>query len=217
MRKNYDNNKIELYCHAKTSEHPELLKNLELETKHETDCPQMLCGKLEGRFLKLLTQLVKAQHILEIGMFTGYSALSMAEGLPNNGKLITLDINPETEKMARKYFSKSPHGHKIEIMMGPALDTINKLKNKIDYNFDLVFIDAEKRQYPDYFLNVLPMVRVGGLLIIDNTLSDGRVLAPITTERGKLMDEFNQLVLEHPGVESVLLPVRDGITLIRKN
>ncbi len=205
-------NRIEKYCHTKTNEPPQLLKNLEIATLHEMSAPQMLCGKLEGRFLKLLVQLINAKTILEIGMFTGYSALSMAEALSSEGKLITLDIDPKACEFAKKYFAQSPHGHKIEIIMGPALESMAKL----NIVFDMVFIDAEKRQYPDYFLNILPKVRQGGLIIVDNTLSDGRVLEPINTERGKAMDNFNTMVLQHSGVECVLLPVRDGITLIRK-
>lgn len=212
MNRNLNLQKVENYCHSKTSEPPVLLKNLEHATMQEMHCPQMLCGKLEGRFLKLLTHLVGARKILEIGMYTGYSALSMAEALPSDGKLITLDVDPRAEEFAKKYFAKSPHGHKIEIKMGPAMDTIAKL----DEIFDLVFIDADKKQYPDYFLSVLPKVRAGGLIVVDNTLSDGRVLDPSSTERGRLMDEFNQQVLENTHVETVLLPVRDGITLIRK-
>jgi caffeoyl-CoA O-methyltransferase len=212
MNRNLNLQKLEDYCHSRTSEPPALLKNLERATQHEMHAPQMLCGKLEGRFLKLLAQLVNAKKILEIGMFTGYSALSMAEALPVDGKLITLDIDPKAENFARRYFTQSPHGHKIEIKMGPALDTIQQLTD----TFDLVFIDAEKKQYPDYFLNILPKVRAGGLLVVDNTLSEGRVLEPQDTERGRLMDEFNSMVARHTGVETVLLPVRDGITLIRK-
>lgn len=206
------NDRIEKYCHSKTIEPSALLKNLELATKHEMECPQMLCGKLEGRFLKLLASIIKAKNILEVGMFTGYSALSMAEALPSDGVLITLDIDSKAEEMAQKFFAKSPHGYKVKIMMGNALETIANLTQ----TFDLVFIDANKKEYPEYFLNILPLVRHGGLIVVDNTLSDGRVLEPITTERGKAMDEFNQMVLEHPGVETVMLPVRDGITLIRK-
>lgn len=205
-------NRIEKYCHTKTKEPPQLLKDLEIATLHEMRAPQMLCGKLEGRFLKLLVQLINAKTILEIGMFTGYSALSMAEALPSEGKLITLDVDPKACEFAKKYFAQSPHGHKIEIIMGPALESMAKL----NIIFDMVFIDAEKRQYPDYFLNILPKVRHGGLIVVDNTLSDGRVLEPINTERGKAMDNFNTMVLQHSDVECVLLPVRDGITLIRK-
>ena len=207
------NSQIEQYCHNKTSEPPVLLKNLELTTKSEMELPQMLCGKLEGRFLKLLAQLIKAKNILEIGMFTGYSALSMAEALPSDGVLITLDIDPKAEEVALKYFAKSPHGYKIKIMMGKASETIANLTQA----FDLVFIDADKKQYPEYFLSILPKVRSGGLIVVDNTLSDGRVLEPRTTERGKLMDEFNSMIVNYPGVEVVMLPIRDGITLVRKS
>lgn len=212
MNRNLNLKKVEDYCFSKTSEPPVLLKNLEHDTRTQMHCPQMLCGKLEGRLLKLLTQLVNAKTILEIGMYTGYSALSMAEGLPVDGKLITLDIDERAEEFAKKYFKKSPHGHKIEIKMGPALESLEALTE----TFDLVFIDAQKSEYPDYFEKVLPKVRSGGLIVVDNTLSDGRVLDPIDTKRGQLMDEFNQMVLANDQTESVLLPVRDGITLIRK-
>jgi caffeoyl-CoA O-methyltransferase len=148
-------------------------------------------------------------------MFTGYSALSMAEGMPSEGKLITLDIDEKIKEIASKFFAKSAHGHKIEIKIGPALDSIAELA-KNNSVFDLVFIDADKKAYPDYFLKTLPLVRSGGLIVVDNTLSDGRVLETDKHERGKAMDEFNNLVLSHSGVETVLLPVRDGITLIRK-
>lgn len=212
MNINFNLVEVEEYCHSKTTEPPVLLKTLELATNREMSCPEMLCGKLEGRFLKLLVQLINAKNILEIGMFTGYSALSMAEGLGADGKLVTLDIDDKVEEFAKKHFAKSPHGHKILVKIGNALDIIDTL----DMTFDLVFIDADKKQYPNYFLKVLPKVRIGGLIVVDNTLSSGRVLDPQATERGKLMDQFNQMVLEHADVESVLLPVRDGITLIRK-
>lgn len=212
MNRNLNLKKVEEYCHSRTSEPPVLLKNLEIATKNEMHCPQMLCGKLEGRLLKLLANLVNAKKILEIGMFTGYSALSMAEALPSGGKLITLEVDPRAQEFAKKYFAKSPHGHKIEIRMGDALNSISDLTD----TFDLVFIDADKKPYPDYFKAVLPKVRSGGLIVVDNTLSDGRVLEPHETQRGHLMDEFNKLVATYDGVETVLLPVRDGITLIRK-
>lgn len=215
MNRNLNLSQLEKYCHVNTTEPPALLKNLEHATQTQMSAPQMLCGKLEGRFLKLLAQLVNAKKILEIGMFTGYSALSMAEALPQNGQLITLDVDPKAAEFASKYFAKSPHGHKIEIILGDATDSINGLKTSKEL-FDLVFIDADKKQYPEYFKKVLPLVRSGGLIVVDNTLSEGRVLEPHAHARGKAMDEFNRLVVETTGVDTVLLPVRDGITLIRK-
>lgn len=212
MNKNLNLKQVEEYCHSRTSEPPVLLNHLATATKNEMHCPQMLCGKLEGRFLKLLAGLVNAKNVLEVGMYTGYSALSMAEALPVDGKLITLDVDPNAKEFAERYFAKSPHGHKIEIIMGPALDTIGQLEGP----FDLVFLDAIKKQYPDYFDLVLPKVRSGGLIVADNTLQSGLVLEPRDTERGQVMDEFNKYVLNHEQVETVLLPVRDGITLMRK-
>lgn len=211
--------KIDQYCHNRTSNPPVLLNTLEHKTNTEMHLPQMLCGKLEGRFLKMLTQLVNAKYVLEVGMYTGYSALSIAEGMSVDGKLITLDVDERVEQFARSFFDKSPHGHKIEIKMGPALDTIKTLKDKFmnsGCKLDLVFIDADKRGYPDYFSNILPMVRSGGLIVVDNTLLDGKVLDANNSSRGKMMDEFNQLVLNTKEVETVMLPIRDGVTLIRK-
>lgn len=202
---------INTYSEKNTSNPGRVLNNLELTTKLSLSNSQMLCGKLEGRLLKMLASLVNAKYILEIGMYTGYSALSMAESLPSEGKLITCDIDAEIKLIAEKFFKQSPHGHKIEIKIGPALETIQDL----NYKFDLVFIDADKPAYPDYYEMVFPKVRHGGLIIADNTLLSGDVINP-KSNRAKIMNQFNESLVHDKRVEVVFLPIRDGISLIRK-
>lgn len=202
---------IQQYVERHTHEEPELLQNLIYYTHANTTAPQMLTGRIEGRFLKLLVQISRAKNILEIGMFTGYSALSMAEGLPEDGKIITCDVDERCEKIARTYFERSPHGHKIEIKMGPALDTIAQLK----ITFDLVFIDADKKNYLNYYEAVLNKMSSGGIIVLDNTLWSGRVLNP-EDEQSQAIADVNKRIIEDERVENVLLSVRDGINLVRK-
>jgi caffeoyl-CoA O-methyltransferase len=202
---------LEEYVESKTDSPGPLLNELQKLTYEEIDLPQMLCGPLEGRFLKMLVEILSAKSVLEIGTFTGYSALSMAEGLPEDGKLITLDISAKNISFASKFIARSPHGKKITIMEGPALDSIAKL----DGPFDLVFIDADKTNYLNYYRAVLPKVRNGGLIAADNVLWSGRVLKP-TEESDHAICAFNDAVVSDPSVEKVLLPIRDGLYLIRK-
>lgn len=202
---------IESYAHDLTQAEPELLQELAAETHARMALAQMLTGRLEGRFLKLLVQLSGAKRILEIGMFTGYSALSMAEALPDEGRLITCDIDPVAEAFARRYFARSPHGHKIELRMGPALDTIATLSGSLD----LVFLDADKENYLAYYEAVLPRLRSGGLLVIDNALWSGRVLRP-EDEESRVIDALNRRIAQDERVENVLLTLRDGVNLVRK-
>jgi caffeoyl-CoA O-methyltransferase len=173
--------------------------------------PQMQVGRIEGRFLKMLVRLVRARRILEIGMFTGYSALMMAEGLPDDGRMITCDVNPVAEEVARRYFNQSPYGHKIEIRLGPALDTIKSLTEPLD----LVFIDADKTNYSNYYEAVMPLVRPGGLIVADNVLWSGRVLDPKSDDDHAIV-AFDKLVQSDPRVENVCLTVRDGMMLAWK-
>jgi caffeoyl-CoA O-methyltransferase len=203
--------KIEEYAINKTEPTSKLLQELVSETHEKTTLPQMLTGPIEGRFLKLIVQIIQAKRILEIGTFTGYSALSMAEGLPDTGELITLDIDPDVIAIARKYFERSEHGHKIRIMQGQALETIKKLAG----NFDLVFIDADKENYSNYYEAALPLIRSGGVVIIDNVLWGGKVLSPKDAS-DKAIVAVNDLVSKDNRVDRVLLPIRDGIFLIRK-
>jgi caffeoyl-CoA O-methyltransferase len=154
---------IEEYAITKSEPTGQLLKDLVEETKKRTTMPQMLCGPIEGRFLKMMVLASGAKRVLEIGMFTGYSALSMAEGLPADGELMTCEIDPDVIAIAKSYFAKSEHGKKIKVLEGAALDSIKKLSGPID----LVFIDADKDNYANYYEAVLPLVRQGGLILID--------------------------------------------------
>ncbi len=202
---------IEEYAVAKSEPTDNLLKELVGETYKRTTMPQMLCGPIEGRFLKLLVQITGAKRVLEVGMFTGYSALSMAEGLPEGGELITCEIDPEVIRIAQSYFDRSPHGKKITIKQGAGLDTIESLQAP----FDVVFIDADKTNYLNYYKAVLPLVRSGGVICVDNVLWGGSVLSP-KDEDGKAIAALNEFVAADTSVDRVLLPVRDGIFVIRK-
>ena len=204
--------KIEQYAFDHTSEEGELLRRLENETYEKLEIPQMTTGRIEARLLKLLARLVGAQRILEIGTFAGYSALSMAEALPEDGTLVTCDEDPVAIAFAQKYFSESPHGKKIKQMEGPALESIKKLTG----SFDMAFIDADKINYSNYYEAILPMIRPGGLIAVDNVLWSGRVLNP-QDESDRAIHQFNEQVIKDQRVESVLLTVRDGLNCIIKN
>ena len=204
--------KIEQYAFDHTSEEGELLRRLEKETYEKLEIPQMTTGRIEARLLKLLARLVGAQRILEIGTFAGYSALSMAEALPEDGTLVTCDEDPVAIAFAKKYFSESRHGKKIKQMEGPALESIKKLTG----SFDMAFIDADKINYSNYYEAILPMIRPGGLIAVDNVLWSGRVLNP-QDESDRAIHQFNERVVKDQRVESVLLTVRDGLNCIIKN
>jgi caffeoyl-CoA O-methyltransferase len=202
---------IEEYATALTEPVAPLFEQLREETYSKMELPQMQVGPLEGSFLRLLVRLSRAKRVLEIGMFTGYSALMMAEGLPEDGELITCDINPKAEEVARRYFAKSPDGKKIKVRMGPALETIKSLNGP----FDLVFIDADKENYARYYDAVLPLLRSGGLIVADNVLWSGRVLKP-QEQTDRAIVAFNQKVATDSRVEKVMLTIRDGMTLAWK-
>jgi caffeoyl-CoA O-methyltransferase len=202
---------IEDFAAAHSDAPSELLVRLREETIASIESPGMQVGPLEGALLRMLVRLTGARRVLEIGMFTGYSALCMAEGLPDDGELITCDVNPKAEAIARRYFAQSPHGKKIHVRMGPALETIKTLKGPLD----LVFIDADKSNYPAYYDAVFPLLRQGGLIVGDNTLWSGKVLDP-KTEDDRAIVAFDQKVAQDPRVERVLLTVRDGVMLARK-
>src|SRR5205823_223170 len=189
----------------------DLYARLREETYRTTERPEMQVGLIEGRFLQMLVRLIGARNILEIGMFTGYSALMMAEGLPDDGRLITCDIDPKAEAIARRYFAESPHGHKIEIRMGPALETLDSLSGQID----MAFIDADKANYSKYYEGCMELLRPGGLIVADNVLWSGRVLKP-EDEDTRAIVSFNEWVLADPRVENVCLTVRDGLMLVWK-
>ena len=202
---------VEDFAHDHTKEESDLFRRLRDETYREMQSPQMQVGRIEGKFLKMLVRLVGARRVLEIGMFTGYSALMMAEGLPDDGRIITCDVNPKAEAVARKYFAESSHGHKIEVRMGPALETIKSLTGPLD----MVFIDADKGNYSNYYNACFPLVRPGGLIVADNVLWSGRVVNP-EDEDTRAIVAFDKLVQSDPRVENVCLTVRDGMMLAWK-
>lgn len=202
---------IEQYAYDHTKAEGDLFIDLREETYKKMASPQMQVGRIEGQFLKMLVRLTRAKNILEIGMFTGYSALMMAEALAEDGKLITCEISPDSETMAKSYFAKSPHGHKIEVRMGPALDTIASISQMQD----MIFIDADKANYPLYYQNCMKILRPGGLIVVDNVLWSGRVLNPEDKDT-LAIDQFNKQVTEDPAVENVCLTVRDGMMLVWK-
>ncbi len=202
---------IERYAHDHTRERPALFEELRAYTHANVPAPQMQVGRVEGSLLKLLAGLCGARRILEIGTYTGYSALCMAEALPEGGELVTCDINPEVAKVARSFFDKSPHGRKIRIALGDAIDTIRGL----DGPFDMLFLDADKARYIAYYEAILPKLRAGGLVVADNVLWSGEVLKP-GSDDGRGLAAFNEHVTRDARVENVMLTVRDGIMLARK-
>lgn len=202
---------LEDYAFDRTRPEPDLLRALAEETYARMASPQMLTGRLEGRLLKLLAAATGAKRVLEIGTFTGYSALSLAEGLPDDGRVITCEIEKAHADMAQRYFERSPHGRKIEIRLGPALRTLEALAGP----FDLAFIDADKSNYPAYYEKAMDLVRPGGLILVDNTLWSGQVLKPEDAET-KAIDAVNRRIASDPRAENVLLTVRDGLQVVRR-
>lgn len=202
---------IEQYCFVHTEHGPVLLQELAEETKRSVPHPQMLSGRVEGRFLKMLVQISGAKRVLEVGMYTGYSALSMAEGLPDDGEVHTLEMDAQVAAVAESFFDRSPHGHKIHVHMGNALDSIARLGGR----FDFVFLDADKENYPAYYQAISPRLNPGGLLVADNALWSGAVLNPKETTDVNI-HQLNQLICDDSFMENVLLPVRDGIHIARK-
>jgi predicted O-methyltransferase YrrM len=203
---------IEEYAEEHTSPDGELFERLAEETRAKTTAPQMMVGRIEGRFLATLVRLRGAQRILELGTFTGYSSISMASALPPDGSIITCDVDPEATAIARRYMDESGYGDRIEIRLGPALETIATLEGP----FDLVFIDADKPNYKAYYEAVLPLLAENGLVIADNVLWSGRVVEAGGDESTLAIKDFNEHVRNDARVASVMLTVRDGMTLIRK-
>ncbi|UCG78957.1 MAG: class I SAM-dependent methyltransferase [Nitrospirota bacterium] len=203
---------IEEYVEKHSSPVPLLLKELETETIEKTDSPQMLSGPVEGKFLQMLIKVSGARLVVEIGTFTGYSALMMAEGLPDNGRLITCEISEVSANIARKYFARSAHGNKIDLKMGPAIDTLKKIP---EGSVDFVFLDADKVSYSLYYEEGLRILKHGGLIAADNALWGGRVISPDDNE-SRAIAAFNDLVMNDDRAEKVMLTMRDGVYLIRK-
>jgi caffeoyl-CoA O-methyltransferase len=204
---------LEDYAAQHSAAEPELLAALNRETHQKILQPRMLSGHFQGRVLSMISRLVNPKHILEIGTFTGYAALCLAEGMQQEGTLDTIDNNEELFDFQRKYFEKSQWAGQITQHLGNALDIIPVLGK----TFDLVFIDADKENYPNYFKMVVPLMSKGGLILSDNVLWSGKVLEPVKAndKSTRILLEYNKLVNEDPRVETVLLPIRDGLTVSR--
>ncbi len=204
--------KIEEYTLAHTTEEPLLLAKLNRETWANIMTPRMLSGHLQGRILSMFSKLVSPENILEIGTYTGYSALCLAEGLKSNGILHTLDINEEYTSVANRYFNESDFNNNIQQHIGQALDIIPTL----DCNFQLAFIDADKENYKNYFDAIIDKMDIGGLIIADNVLWSGKVTKEKMDEETTALDKYNKKLLASDRVETMLLPVRDGLMISRK-
>ncbi|MDA8595785.1 O-methyltransferase [Flavobacteriaceae bacterium] len=204
---------IDDYTLAHSEQEPDILFELQRETWQKILNPRMVSGAYQGRVLSMLSKLMRPHYILEIGTYTGYSALCLAEGLAPGGKLITLDVNEEIQWLAQKYFDKSDFKDQIESKIGNALALIPEL----DQGIDLVFIDADKENYQAYFDLVVPMMNKGGVILSDNVLWSGKVVEQLDPKdkSTKALLDYNRKIAEDPRVETVLLPIRDGLTLSR--
>lgn len=200
------------YCERYSTEESGLLKKINRETHAKVLMPRMLSGHLQGRVLSMISRMCRPEIILEIGTYTGYSALCLAEGLSKNGKLITLDINEELEDRVRAYFKEANLDLQIDYRIGDA----RKIIPQLDFSFDLVFIDADKESYSTYFDLVIDKVPSGGFILADNVLWSGKVLGAKPDKDTRAIMAFNQKVQDDKRVENVLLPIRDGIMIIQK-
>jgi caffeoyl-CoA O-methyltransferase len=205
------NEDVERYALEHTTPDAEFFRRLEEETRAISDWPQMMVGPLEGQFLGLLVGLSGAQQVLEIGTFTGYSSISMALNLPEGGRIISLDVNEETTAVARRYAKEAGVDDRIDYRVGPALEALEAL----DGQFDFVFIDADKENYVNYYGAVLPKLAERGFIVADNVLWSGRVVEDGGDESTQAIKAFNEHVASDDRVESLMLTVRDGMTLIR--
>lgn len=203
---------IDAYAQAHSMPESDLCRALRDETQRRMESPQMIVGPLEGAFLKMMAQLVGARRVLEIGMFTGYSALCFAEALPADGTVITCEVDEASAALARQYFARSPVGKKVEVRMGPALDTMRELTGP----FDLIFIDADKVNYLNYYRQALDLLSPTGVILIDNVLWDGDVLKqPPPDEKTAAIQELNRTVSNDSRVSAVLVTIRDGVLVVR--
>ena len=204
---------IEQYAHDHTKPLAPLFDELRAHTYDNVACPQMQVGRVQGSLLKMLVALCGARRVLEIGTFTGYSALCMAEALPEDGEILTCDNDESVTAVAQRFFDRSPAGCKITIKLGDALDAVQALPTEPP--FDLAFIDADKARYPDYYEAILPRVRTGGLLVFDNVLWSGEVLDP-ESEEARGIAALNDRITADEQVDNLLLTLRDGVMLARK-
>jgi caffeoyl-CoA O-methyltransferase len=204
---------LDQYACEHTSKESELLQQINRETHLEVLQPRMLSGHFQGRVLSMFSKMIKPNRILEIGTYTGYSALCLAEGLTAEGKLVTIDINEELENRVRGYFNGSEFSNKITYLVGDAIELIPTINEK----WDIVFIDADKLNYLNYYQLVFDSVKVGGYIIADNVLWSGKVIDPTKQDREtNLLREYNQFVHNDSRVEEVLFPIRDGLMVARK-
>ena len=204
--------KINRYCEQHTTPPSDVLYELERETHLKTLAPQMASGHVQGQFFQFLSQMIRPKAVLEIGTFTGYGAICLAKGLQEDGTLHTIEANEEFEYLIRKYIAKAGLNDKIQLHIGDAKAIIPT----IDLQFDLIFLDAAKREYAFYYDLIFPKLKPGGYLLIDNVLWDGKVVAEKKDLDTQILDEFNQKVQADERVENVLLPLRDGVMLVRR-
>lgn len=203
---------IEEYARAFSDEPSALLQELDRETHAMVLQPRMLSGHLQGRFLSFIAKLIQPKLIVEIGCFTGYSALCLAEGLQVGGKLITIDVNEELEAFTRSYFDRSAYASQIQYIIADAQVILPQIEGPID----LVFIDADKRNYARYFDLIIDKMRSGGVIIVDNVLWSGKIVDASANDKStKSLRDFNQKCLDDPRVEKMLLPIRDGLYMLR--
>ena len=210
---------LERYIIQNTQPEEELLRELDRETHHRMVAPRMLSGHLQGRLLTMLVQMMRPKRVLEIGTFTGYSALSLAAGLDADARLDTIEVDDELQSLAQSFFDRSVHGSKIQLHIGSALEIAPKLGEV----YDLVFMDGDKREYPDYYRMLMgdagepPLLKSGSVIIADNILWSGKVVEPIVTRdrHTQALIEFNRMIVEDARVENVIVPLRDGLNLIR--
>ena len=210
------------YIEQHSSPENEVLQQITRSTHLEVINPRMLSGHVQGRVLSMLSQMIRPKRILELGTFTGYSALCLAEGLTEDGMLLTIEHNDEMEEAIRRNLALSPLGEKIHLVIGDAKETLRnfelRIKNfELGEGFDLVFIDADKKEYCDYLDLVIPLMREGGWILADNTLWDGHIIDPAYDKDRQTvaLREFNDKVAEDPRLEKVILPLRDGLTVMR--
>ena len=209
------NNPLEQYIWEHSREEDNLLKSLSRATHLRALNPQMASGHLQGQILEMLSNMIRPERILEIGTFTGYSAICLAKGLKEGGHLHTIEINDELEQITSDYFRKAGLGNTITQHIGNAIDIIPK----IDETFDLVFIDGDKRQYCQYFNLVINKVRPGGFILVDNVLWHGKVVNEVVPKDKQTIGvmQFNDKIMKEEGISHVILPIRDGLMIIRKN
>jgi predicted O-methyltransferase YrrM len=204
---------VEAYAEEYSTPPTDLFQRLAAETRAKTTLPQMMVGQLEGHFLAELVRLIGARRVLELGTFTGYSSVSMALALPRGGRIITCDVNGDTTAIAQRYAEEAGVRDRIDYRLGPALETIEQL----DGPFDIVFIDADKTNYVNYYEATLPLLADDGVMVVDNALSNGNVVDVAgASENVKAIHALNERVRDDPRVENVLLTVRDGMNLIRR-